>query len=65
MLLLLKNNTEVTNRINKYRNAVMLLLLPRFCANFSLQTLKIFNKYLAPPEIFSPPGCVGLATALL
>jgi len=31
---------------------------------FSLQTFKKDDKYLTPLEIFSPPGCIGLATAL-
>jgi len=39
---------------------VMILLLPRCCAYFSLQTLKRMIN-ICP----LPPGCVGLATALV
>jgi len=39
----------------------MFLLLPRFC----FFTSNNDDKHLAPPEIYLPPGCVVLATALL
>jgi len=56
----LKNNTKVTN-IKYYAFGSSTLLLLFFTSNF-----KKDDRYLAPLEIFFvPPGCVGLATALL
>jgi len=42
----------------------MLFLLPRFCASFSLQTLKMMKIFGLTWKIFRHPSCVGLATAL-